>query len=138
MIQRVEANILDLLGGVLSARAKQGVLTTGQQLSRIKAYIQEHLHDRRLGPAIVASAFGVSTRYVHTLFEGEPLTVGRYIRSLRVHACRRALESQARSDASLTDVALNLGFYDLSHMSRCFREEFGTSPGEFRAQAASH
>lgn len=135
MIQRVEANILDLLGGVLNARATDGAVTAAQQLSRMKAYVREHLHDRRLGPVGIAAAFGVSTRYVHTLFKDEPLTVGRYIRSLRTQACRRALESRETGDASLTDVALNWGFYDLSHMSRCFREEFGASPGEFRSPA---
>lgn len=134
MVRRVEANILDLLGGVLAARAGDGSLTAAQQLCRIKAYIAEHLHDRRLGPAMIAAAFGVSTRYVHTLFENEPMTVGRHVRSLRVHACRRMLETQPASEASLTDVALTWGFYDLSHMSRCFREEFGTTPSEFRAQ----
>ena len=34
---------------------------------------------------------------------------------------------------SLTDIALDCGFYDLSHLSRCFREEFGQTPREFRA-----
>lgn len=138
MIRRVEANILDLLGGVLAARTEQATLSAAQQLARIKAYVQEHLHDRSLGPATIAAAFGLSTRYVHALFEGEPMTVGRYVRSLRVHACRRMLESGTPPETSLTDVALTWGFYDLSHMSRCFREEFGTTPSEVRALAAAH
>jgi AraC-like DNA-binding protein len=138
MIRRVEANILDLLGGILAARAGQASLSADQQLARIKAYVQEHLHDRSLGPASIAAVFGLSTRYVHTLFEGEPMTVGRYVRSLRVRACRRMLESSAAAGISLTDVALTWGFYDLSHMSRCFREEFGTTPSEVRALAARH
>jgi AraC-like DNA-binding protein len=138
MIRRVEANILDLLGGVFAARAEQSALSSAQQLARIKAYVQEHLHDRSLGPATIAAAFGLSTRYVHALFESEPMTVGRYIRSLRVHACRKMLESGLPAETSLTDVALTWGFYDLSHMSRCFREEFGATPSEVRALAAAH
>jgi len=47
MISRVEANILDLLGGVLGARAAAGVVSTTQQLGQIKGYIERHLHDRR-------------------------------------------------------------------------------------------
>jgi AraC-like DNA-binding protein len=134
MISRVEANILDLLGGVLSARDRDAGLSPAQQLSQIKAYIEKHLHDRRLDPVMIASAFGMSTRHLHSLFETEPLSVGRYVRSLRVHACRKMLSERGRrNDRSLTDVALECGFYDLSHMTRCFREHFGTTPRDFCA-----
>ena len=94
-------------------------------------YIDQHLHDRRLGPAMLARAFSVSTRYVHTLFESQPQSVGRYIRSLRVSASRRMLEEQR--GRSLTDIALDCGFYDLSHMTRCFRAKFGQAPRDYRA-----
>jgi AraC-like DNA-binding protein len=134
MISRVEANILDLLGGVLSARSGSGALSAEQQLGQIKAYIEAHLHDRRLGPSMIAAAFSISTRQLHSLFEAEPTSVGRYIRGLRLNACRRLLlERTAGSTRSLTDIALECGFYDLSHMSRCFRDQFGVTPREFRA-----
>jgi AraC family transcriptional activator of tynA and feaB len=135
MIARVEANILDLLGGVLSARARHGTPTAAQQLGQIKQYITRHMHSRNLGPATIAAAFGVSTRHVHTLFEAESMTVGKYIRHLRTQECRRALEAYPADAMSLTDIALTWGFYDLSHMTRCFREEFGATPGELRAAA---
>lgn len=134
MLQRVETNILDLFGGILSARAPRGTPTRAQQLAQIRAYIASHLSDRRLGPAMIAKAFGVSTRYVHALFESEQATVGRYIRSLRVAACRKMLESDGAERASLTDVALSWGFYDLSHMTRCFRDECGVPPRRYLLQ----
>lgn len=131
MVHRIESNVLDLLGGVLTARARTGPLSREQLLAQIKAYIHEHLHHRNLGPMTVAAAFGVSTRTVHMLFESEPLTIGRYIRARRVEACRRTLETEGFSRVSLTDVALQWGFYDLSHMTRCFREEYGEPPRRF-------
>lgn len=131
MVRRIEANVLDLLGAVLSARAKPGSLTREQLLAQVKVYIQEHMHDRGLGPATIAAAFGISTRSVHMLFETEPMTVGRYIRAQRIAACRRTLESQELARASLTDVALQWGFYDLSHMTRCFRDEYGEPPRRY-------
>ncbi len=134
MISRIEANILDLLGAVLSARSGNGAPTPVQQLGQIKAYIQTHLHDRRLSPAMIGAAFSMSTRRVHALFETEPVSVGRYIRARRLDACRSLLLDDAtRAGRSLTDVALDCGFYDLSHMSRCFREQFGSSPRDFCA-----
>jgi len=131
MISRVEANILDLLGGVLGARAASGAVSTGQQLRQIRAYIERHLHDRRLGPGMIAAAFKISTRCVHSLFETEPMSLGRHISSLRVESSRRMmLEDRKRS---LTDIALDCGFYDLSHMSRCFRNQYQVTPREYRA-----
>jgi AraC family transcriptional activator of tynA and feaB len=134
MISRIEANILDLLGGILSTRNRHGSLSPSQQLVQIKGYIQQHQHDRRLRPAMIAAAFSISTRQLHSLFEAETLTVERYIRRLRVHASRLRLQAAGPgSGQSLTDIAMDCGFYDLSHMSRSFREEFGISPLEFRA-----
>lgn len=131
MVHRVEANVLDLLGAVLSARARHSTVSREQLLAQVKAYIQDHLYDRQLGPATLAQAFCVSTRLIHSLFEDEPMTVGKYIRSLRVKSCRWALENSDSTRISLTDLALQWGFYDLSHMSRNFREVYGEPPSSF-------
>ena len=132
MIHRVEANILDLLGGVLAARSCDLGASPGQQLAQIKSYISQHLHDRSLGPATLAVAFHISIRHVHALFEAEPMSVGRYIRSLRLDASRRMLlEFPGRT---LTDIALACGFYDLSHWTRCFRDDYSVTPRDYRAQ----
>jgi transcriptional regulator GlxA family with amidase domain len=57
--------------------------------------------------------------------------LGRHISSLRVESSRRMmLEDRKRS---LTDIALDCGFYDLSHMSRCFRNQYRVTPREYRA-----
>jgi AraC-like DNA-binding protein len=134
MARRLEGNVLDLLGGVLAARAHRRSMTRSQQVAQIKAYIADHLRDHRLTPAVIAHAFSVSTRHVHALFEPEGISVGRYIRSLRVAGCRRTLENTVSAQWSLTDIALSWGFYDLSHMTRCFREEFGAPPGRYLLQ----
>lgn len=133
MARRVEGNILDLLGGVLSARAHRGVMTRPQQLARIKAYIADHLQNRNLTPALIAGAFGVSTRSIHAIFETDGISVSRYIRAQRVAACRKVIES-VDTQWSLTDLAFTWGFYDLSHMTRCFREEYGAPPSHFVLQ----
>ena len=73
MMRRVEANILDLLGAVLNARARPGSTSRAGQLARIKVYIGEHLHERQLGPGTIAAALRLSTRYVHSVFEGEDI-----------------------------------------------------------------
>jgi AraC-like DNA-binding protein len=131
VVHRVKASVLDLLGAVLSARSRSENISREQLLAQIQVYVLEHLHDRQLGPPMIAAAFGISTRMVHIVFEPEPTTLGSYIRALRVAACRRALEGAGSERGSLTEVALQYGFYDLSHMTRCFRQEYVEPPRRF-------
>lgn len=136
MARRVEGNVLDLLGGVLSARSRRGANRRSQQLARIKAHIAGHLRDRRLTPAAIANAIGVTPRQVHAIFKAEDISIARYIQAQRVVACRAVLErTSVSSRPSLTDLALSWGFYDLSHMTRCFKKICGFPPGYFLLKA---
>jgi AraC family transcriptional regulator len=54
-----------------------------------------------------------------------------YLRGLKL---RRAIELVRISSRSLTDIAVEAGFYDLPHLDKAFRQRLGTSPYRFRAQ----
>jgi AraC-like DNA-binding protein len=138
MIERVETNILDLLGGVLSAHSRtrvQAHVPREQSVRNIKGYVKANLRNRRLGPEMIAKAFGVSTRHVHKIFAEESLTLNRYIRSLRLEACYQSLTEPKFAHLSITDIALYWGFYDLPHMTRCFRKTYCTTPKGIRSNA---
>ncbi len=132
MIPRLKATVLDLLSAVLQSRSGPHPLTREQLLAQLKEYIRLHLSDRHLGPGTLAKVFGVSERYIHALFEPQGMTVCQHIRSLRLAECRAALEQSTPGAISLTDLALRWGFYDLSHMTRHFRREFGVSPRQLQ------
>lgn len=136
MAERVETNLLDLLGGVVSARTETSAISRQpavDTLIKVRGFINDNLRNRRLGPAMVASAFGISTRYLHKLFSGEPETLTRYIRHRRLEACHQTLCDPAAQSMSITEIALHWGFYDLSHMTRAFSAQFGVAPSAFRA-----
>jgi AraC-like DNA-binding protein len=133
MVERVQTNVLDLLGGVLDAHGSSPVDRSREaQVRRIKQFIIQNLRLRRLGPEMIARNFGISTRYLHKLFANEEHTVTRLIRAERLEACHRALSHANYAEVSITDIALQWGFYDLPHMTRCFRETYGITPKEFR------
>jgi AraC-like DNA-binding protein len=48
---------------------------------------------------------------------------------------RAAAEKLAVSEVPVTDIALDVGFEDLSNFTRTFRAEFGTSPRQYRLAA---
>lgn len=62
------------------------------------------------------------------------MSVGSYLRTLRVHEAKRQIE---RSRNTLSKIAVDLGFSDQSHLNRAFREAFGLSAGAHRMRAAS-
>jgi AraC-like DNA-binding protein len=60
------------------------------------------------------------------------LTVGAYVRALRVDEARSLIES---SGMPLSAIATDTGFSDQSHLNRAFRRAFGTSPAQHRRNA---
>lgn len=64
MRRRMEANLLDILGTVLSPRSADGALSPEQRLAQIKLYIRSHLHDRCLTTAAMPGC----SLSVHAIF----------------------------------------------------------------------
>lgn len=55
----------------------------------------------------------------------------------RRHQLRRALALLRNGKQPLTQIALESGFYDQAHFSRCFCARFGVTPSRFREQVAN-
>ena len=62
------------------------------------------------------------------------MSVGAYVRRLRVDEARRLIES---GWGAIGEIADEVGFCDQSHLNRAFRELTGTSPGEYRRRFIS-
>jgi len=61
-------------------------------------------------------------------------TVHSYLSQIRL---RTSLEYVAQSDATFTELGLELGYSSHSHFTRAFRQAFGTSPSALRRSASS-
>ena len=97
-------------------------------------YVHAHFGES-LTLADVARAAGVHPVYLGHIFRQEfGETLGEYLNRIRVHA---AAERLANSELSLSEIALDFGFYDQSHFTRIFRQVTGATPGTFRAVYAS-
>jgi AraC-like DNA-binding protein len=66
-------------------------------------------------------------------YRGESLS--SFLRGVRVE---RACELLRASDLALADVALGVGFYDQSHLTRVFRRCTGMTPGAYRSAWSAH
>jgi AraC-like DNA-binding protein len=125
---------LDLLATVLmqSANPRGTDLNSGRivTLWRVKSLVERYLHDPELSPTKIATALGISSRYINKLFEDENTSLMRYVWDRRLERCRCDLEDAAHT-AGISQVAFHWGFNDLSHFSRAFKAQFGLSPREY-------
>jgi AraC-like DNA-binding protein len=128
----VGESVVDLVRGLYAGRAPQPGL-----LAEIKAYAERHLHERDLGPARLAAAHFVSTRYLHRLFEAEGVTVSGFIRARRLERCRRDLEDPALAGETVLAIAARWGMRNPAHFSRLFQDAYGLSPSAVRGRASA-
>lgn len=99
---------------------------------RIKDYIFRHLADHDMSLDHLAQAMGCSVRYLHRAFEGETVTLQRYIWQARLDHSRRLLASNTHRSRSIAEIAFQCGFSSSSHFSRQFRDRFEMTPREMR------
>jgi transcriptional regulator GlxA family with amidase domain len=102
------------------------------QLTTVQAFIQEHLGDSGLSPAMVAAAHHMSLRSLHQLFHDEGLTVAGWIRKRRLEGCRHDLSDPAQASRPVAAIAARWGFASPGDFSRAFRAAHGLPPAEYR------
>ena len=95
--------------------------------------IETELCDPGLTPHGVAASLGVTARYLQMAFADIGATPSDYIREKRLDLARRLLTADAKP-RTITDLALEVGFGDLTYFSRAFRNRFGTTPRDYRAR----
>jgi AraC-like DNA-binding protein len=102
------------------------------RLRAIKADIAERLAGPDLSVETVALRQRVSPRYVQMLFEQEGTTFSQYVIGQRLARAYRMLTDPRLADRSITSVAFDAGFGDLSYFNRMFRRCYGGTPSEVR------
>lgn len=104
-------------------------------LTTVQAFIQQHLGDSGLSPAMIAAAHHISLRSLQQLFHDEGLTVAGWIRRRRLECCRRDLSDPAQAARPVAAIAARWGFASAADFSRAFRSVHGLPPAEYRMSA---
>lgn len=104
------------------------------QLRNIKEYIKANIRNPELSPAMIAKAGGMSSRYLHWLFNADPDddTVKQYIFRQRLDLCARDLSNPHMRSRKISDIAFYWGFQDTAHFNKRFKQQYNLSPGAFR------
>jgi signal transduction histidine kinase/DNA-binding response OmpR family regulator/ligand-binding sensor domain-containing protein len=134
------ARIRNLIGQRRQMRQKfvrEGILQTrnGETASpdelfmhKMMNIIEENLADEKFGVEMLAERLHSGTRQlqrkVRALSGRSPVEL---IRSVRLHRAKHLIEEKA---GTISEISMRVGYNNLSHFARIFREEFGKLPSE--------
>jgi AraC-like DNA-binding protein len=133
---RLAGHVVDLFATLIADRAHLAATRpdAGREhlVHNVRTHIDRNLANPSLSPESIARAHRISVRYLHRLFEGEGVTVGRLIQQRRLEECGRELARRGRVIPTVSAVAQRWGFVNPAHFSRAFRAAYGLSPREWR------
>lgn len=99
-------------------------------LDRFRTILQQHLHDADFNVERIGEEMGMSRvqlyRKVKSLTGMTPVEL---LRKSRVARGKQLLETTSRT---ISEIAYEVGFTAPSYFAKCFKDEFGMSPGEMR------
>jgi AraC family transcriptional regulator len=98
-------------------------------MSRIVEFLSEHMRDVPASRDLATMAGLSRSHFSRTFHAVVGVSLRDYVLQRRVD---RACDLLKHSSMSVTAIARECGFYDLSHLNKAFRRRFGVSPYRFR------
>lgn len=105
------------------------------RLHAIKSDILENLRQRSFSIHGVASRHGITVSYVRQLFAAEGITFSEFVLQQRLAAADLMLRDPRYADRSISAIAFEAGFGDVSYFNRIFRRRYGMKPADMREKA---
>jgi AraC-like DNA-binding protein len=102
------------------------------RMAAIRSDILANLAQVRLSARTVADRLGVSERYVYLLFEQHGLSFSGFVTARRLDRAMAMLIDPRCAGMRIADIALAVGFGDLTTFNRAFRWRYGDTPRAFR------
>ena len=142
-INHIADAIPSLLAAVLksSTATRTGDVIASQNglahLHRIWSFVNDHLADPRLGPAMVAEGVNLSPRYVNQLVAAQGQTLMRAVLAQRLERCHTELRNPRLQKRKVSEIAFDWGFQSMPHFCRAFRQRFGYSAAACRSSGCT-
>jgi AraC family transcriptional activator of tynA and feaB len=109
--------------------------TIGAEIfKRSVAFIEINVGNPSLNSKVVASAMGVSLRYLQKIFQEQGTSIGEFVRYRRLERCREGLLIAQDAPRTVKEIAFRAGFRNTSHFSAAFKRRYGISPDGLRRQ----
>ena len=133
-------HVYDLVALALGPTRDAAAVANGRgvraaRLNAIKTEILNRLNSHKLSLAGLAARQGVTPRHVQMLFESDGTTFSQFLLGQRLACAHRMLSNPLLAAQTITAIACEAGFGDLSHFNRAFRRRYGESPSDVRARS---
>ena len=132
-LEEISAFLLDRYQGCLLREEGEPtcILRPQGQSPHLKAleYIKENISAPLTLEEVSHHCCCSKSNLSHSFKKNMGMNIKSYINSLRI---RQAITYLQRSDASVTEIALSLGFNDANYFSKVFTELTGHSPTQYR------
>jgi AraC-like DNA-binding protein len=99
---------------------------------RIIDFIEKHLSDQTLSPKKIAASSRISLSYLYSLFNDNETTVGQFVQVKRLQRAYEILVADQKGHRTVSEVAYEVGFKNVSHFSRSFSRHFKIAPRDIR------
>ncbi len=104
----------------------------GVRAARLEVVKADLVQNAALKLDQLAARQGISPRYIQMLFEEAGTTFSEFALEQRLDAARSMLTSPRYSTWSITAIALEAGFGDVSHFNRRFKRRYLMTPSDLR------
>jgi len=132
-VRQNDGSIIGLAGITRDIKKMESGSRHFTEMGEVFEYVMQHYPesiDMAKLASIVCLSISQFERRFKSLFKISPL---KYITMVRIHAACQAL---AEGNERISDIALNNGFYDLSHFNRQFKAQMAMSPSAYRKKYA--
>lgn len=102
-------------------------------LARVQRGVAQRATEMDLTPERIAGAFGMSLRALHQLFALSDLSFHEFLTTARLERARAMLRAADCQHLSTAEIGFEAGFGEVSTFYRRFRQRYGMTPGEWRA-----
>lgn len=103
-------------------------------LKKIISVIESNLQDEDFGVEELAQAMNMSrSNLLRKVKEKTGVSVSVYMRKVRLFHARKMLQDDS---LNASEVSFKVGFNSVSYFTKCFREEFGYTPGDKKIRQA--
>ena len=133
-LQLASAVLIEAAAGACGERAMAEAAETTLP-AQVRAYVGQNLRDPGLTADRIAAALAISRRHLYRVCGEAGMSIEQQIISRRLALAHTELTAPALRGRSVADIAHSVGFRDVDHFRRRFKQAYGLTPHECREQA---
>ena len=102
----------------------------GKFIEQVEAIILDNISNEQFGVSELADSMHMSrSNLLRKIKKQTQLSASQFIRLIRL---QKGMEFLKQSELTVSEISYEVGFGNSSYFIKCFREQFGYSPGEVR------